>query len=123
MYYYEHFPKEVNSGHLEWREFLRLWRWRVNKLQDEEKEIEIQIKPIACRLIAYLSFLMMVFIAVIFTYGFGNGIPDSNIIKESFGANNICLLFDYPPATYVLPPFWTICVVLTSIYTFASSYR
>ena len=102
---------------------MRLWRWRVNILKDDEKEIEIQVKPIACRLITYLSFLVMVLIAVIFTYGLGNGIPENNIIKEAFGANNICLLFDYPPATYVLPPFWTICVVLTLIYTLASSYR
>ena len=54
---------------------------------------------------------------------FNGGIPEDNIIKETFGANNVCLYFDFAPAIYVLPPLWTLVSIVVAFYCVASIYR
>ena len=49
--------------------------------------------------------------------------PPDNPINRTFGSNNICLFFDFEPATYVLPPFWALICVVVSFYCVALIYR
>ena len=51
------------------------------------------------------------------------GIPEDNMIKKTFGSNNICLYFDFPPAIYITPIFWTFVVVVVGFFCAASIYR
>ena len=89
----------------------------------DESTFEIRIKVQGFKLVAYLAFLVMNIIAVICTYAANGGIPEPNVVKEVFGANMICLFYDAPPATYVLPPFWTVCAILGTFWTLASIFR
>ena len=69
------------------------------------------------------SFAFLVLLAIVLTKLINGSFPEQNMIKEYFGANNICLYFDYEPVIYVLPPFWAITCVAVAFYCAASVYR
>ena len=96
--------------------------WTFKDVDSNNKAMELQFNVYLFKLLTYAAVLLMNIIAIIITFANG-GIPEPNIIKEAFGANMICLFYDYPPATYVLPPFWAICVCMGAFYALFSIYR
>ena len=97
--------------------------WHILMDQPQEKALKIPVKVQALKLWTYLAFLALNIIAIICTFAVNGGIPETNVVKEVFGANMICLFYDFPPATYVLPPLWAVCVILGSFYCLTSIYR
>jgi len=71
------------------------------------------------RLRAYVSFLVVVFVGILLTHAFANIDLNDSILMQVFGYNNICVYFDYPPASYVLPFLWAITLVLMLQYMVA----
>ena len=97
--------------------------WTFKDVDANSKAMEFHFNVQWFKVLTYVAFLFMNIVAIICTYAGKGGIPEPNIIKTVFGANMICLFYDYPPATYVLPPLWAICVVLSTFYAVTSIYR
>ena len=97
--------------------------WKVVDVSAADKKMEVQFNVQGGRVVTYSFFIVMNIIAIIITLAKYGGIPEPNIIKTALGANMICLFYDFPPATYVLPPFWAICVVFGTFYALTSVYR
>ena len=100
-----------------------LGMWKVVDVSAADKKMEVQFNVQGGRVVTYSFFIVMNIIAIIITLAKYGGIPEPNIIKTALGANMICLFYDFPPATYVLPPFWAICVVFGTFYVLTSVYR
>jgi hypothetical protein len=71
------------------------------------------------RLRAYASFLVVVLVGILLTNLFANIDLNDSLLMQVFGFNNICVYFDYPPSTYVLPFLWAITLVLMLQYMVA----
>lgn len=76
-----------------------------------------EVQPLAfvvekLRLIGYGSFWVVVLTGIALTKIFGHVHLDETVLVEVFGYNNICVYFDHPPSTYVLPLLWAITLVL-----------
>ena len=52
------------------------------------------------------SFIAMVITGAVLTYTFSRVDFDQNPIMDFWGYNNVCILFDTPPSTYISPIFW-----------------
>jgi len=68
------------------------------------------------RLVGYIGFWMVVLTGIFLTKMFGNVDLQNTILMKVFGYNNICVYFDYPPSTYVLPWLWAVTLVLLLCY-------
>ena len=52
------------------------------------------------------SFIAMVITGAVLTFTFSRVDFDQNPIIDYWGYNNVCILFDTPPSTYISPIFW-----------------
>ncbi len=52
------------------------------------------------------SFIAMVITGAVLTFTFSRVDLDQNPIIDYWGYNNVCILFDTPPSTYISPIFW-----------------
>lgn len=71
------------------------------------------------QLVSYVSFWVVVLTGIILTRVFGNIDLNNTLLTRVFGYNNICVYFDYPPASYVLPLVWAITLVFLLCYVAA----
>jgi hypothetical protein len=71
------------------------------------------------RLLGYAGFWVVVLTGYALTRAFGHVDPDHTLLTEVFGYNNICVYFDHPPATYVLPLLWAVTLVFLLGYMLA----
>jgi len=69
----------------------------------------------------YILFLMIVASGLILTRSFVDD-PDY-ILLQVYGTSNVCSLFDYPPATYVLPALWVFPMLSLIMYSIAAVFR
>ena len=92
--------------------------WTFKDVDANNKAMELHFNVQWFKVLTYVAFLFMNIVAIICTFA-GKG----GIIATVFGANMICLFYDYPPAAYILPPLWAICVVLSTFYAVTSIYR
>ena len=75
-----------------------------------ERSIRLLLVVEEFRLAFYLSFLLINIVAIILTKAFVKG-DYAKLIKDVFGTISICVYYDHPPATYVLPPLWSISLM------------
>ncbi len=68
------------------------------------------------RLMGYTGFWVVVLVGVLLTRAFADVDLDHSLLVQVFGYNNICVNFDYPPSTYVLPFLWAVTLVLLLLY-------
>lgn len=68
------------------------------------------------RLLGYGGFWVIVLTGIVLTRLFAQVDMDRTVLTEVFGYNNICVYFDYPPATFVLPFLWAITLALLLCY-------
>jgi hypothetical protein len=68
------------------------------------------------RLIAYAWFWGTVVVGVVLTKAFTDIDTDDTLLKSVYGFTNVCVNFDFPPATYVLPALWAITMVFFIAY-------
>ena len=68
------------------------------------------------RLVGYTGFWMVVLMGIFLTKAFGEVDLQSTVLMEVFGYNNICVYFDHPPSTFILPWLWAVTLVLLLSY-------
>lgn len=76
--------------------------------QGTEHHFTLAIRPEKLRLVSYLSFFILIAIGAALTQAFADFDPERTVIKGVFGYNNVCLYFDYPPASYIVPTLWNV---------------
>jgi len=80
----------------------------------EENDLTFVVEKI--RLVGYAGFWVVVLAGIFLTKTFGNVDLQHTVLMQVFGYNNICVYFDHPPSTYVLPLLWAITFVLLLSY-------
>ena len=88
----------------------------------QEKSIKILLVVENFRLGFYLTFLGTVILGAILTITSGPEDYDALLI-EVFGVASICMFFDNPPSTYVLPNLWVIALLFIEAYILVSIFR
>jgi len=68
------------------------------------------------RVAFYIATLANIIVVIVLTKVFTTE-DYSAIIKDVFGASNVCVYFDYPPSTYVLPLLWCFPIILGFLYS------
>jgi hypothetical protein len=92
-------------------------------IDHNQKRIVWSISPEGIRFYAYLSFWLLVIIGSWLTLYHSDVDFQNNPLMHMFGYNNICILFDSYPATYVLPSVWVISFLLLVSYIITSWVR
>ena len=93
----------------------------INRTIDKNnKKIIWSINPEGIRLYAYLCFWALVIIGAWLTIYYSEIDFQNNPLFHMFGYNNICILFDAYPSTYVLPSIWVINFILLTCYILTS---
>ena len=72
-----------------------------------ERKIRLLMVVEEFRFAFYLTFIMIVIIGIILTKIFQKG-DYGKPLRDAFGVVSICVYFDYPPSSYVLPSIWAI---------------
>ena len=93
------------------------------KINHEKREIVWSIVPEDVRLFAYFFFWILVAIGAWLTFSYSNVNFEDNPLIHMYGYNNICILFDSYPSTYILPMLWTINFLLLFSYITLSWFR
>ena len=75
------------------------------------------------RLFSYLGFVGVVLCGVVLAKAGGDVDMETTLLKRMYGYNNVCVYFDYAPATYVLPVLWAAELVLFVDFLQASLLR
>ena len=86
----------------------------------KETEIKLFVVVELLRFLVYLWFVLFVGVPVTLSF------VDEDyraIIKSIFGSVNVCLIFYFPPTTYVLPTLYAIWPVLVFQYCIVSIFR
>ena len=102
-------------------------RVSVGTHQDQNKYIEIKIVVEEFRFYLYLLFCFIIILGAVLTrlkseaYFGCDKYPE--LLTSVFGSLNICYVFDFPPATYVLPFLYSFVIVFVYIYSIASIFR
>ena len=86
---------------------------------DDDTLLRFTVSPELLRIGAFVSFAVLVVVAVVLTRAFAD-VPEQTVIALIFGYDNICIFFDYVPATYVVPTLWMFVAgfFLSYIFTF-----
>jgi len=62
-------------------------------------------------------------IGYLITTTFSDHAIEHNTLKDLWGYNNLCVVFDHPPATYVLPTLYAINLLFIALYFVSSWFR
>ena len=87
-----------------------------------EREIRLLIVVENFRLAFYIVFLTMAIVGLILTKLFVEG-DYGKTLRDAFGVVGICVYFDFPPSTYVLPSIWSFALIFMYGYAIASVFR
>ena len=68
------------------------------------------------RLAGYVGFWLIVLTGMVLTRLYSGIDMDQTILTRVFGYNNICVYFDFAPATHVLPFLWAVTLVMLLCY-------
>jgi hypothetical protein len=72
---------------------------------------------------AVFSFFAMVFTGAVLTFTFsGVDVGDSPLVSY-YGFNNVCVVFDFPPSTYICPVYWFFVAYLIGRYAVEDTKR
>jgi len=77
---------------------------------------ELRLVVEKLRLLGYSGFWIVVISGIVLTRFFSDVVLEKSLLVEVFGYNNICVYFDTPPSTYVLPFLWAFTLVLMLTY-------
>jgi hypothetical protein len=72
---------------------------------------------------AVFSFFAMVFTGAILTFGFSNVDVGDSPLMSFYGFNNVCVVFDSPPSTYICPVYWFFVAYLIGRYAVEDTKR
>ena len=77
---------------------------------------ELRLVVEKLRLMGYTGFCVVVLTGILLTRAFSDVVLEKSLLVQVFGYNNICVYFDSPPSTYVLPVLWAFTLVLLLVY-------
>ena len=94
------------------------------KIDTDSKKIVWNIFPEDFRIAAYLFLWLSCALGLYITSAYGDpSVFQDNAIKSIWGYNNLCVVFDYPPATYILPTLWGFNLLLFIAYVLSNWVR
>jgi len=95
------------------------------KNADGEYSLNMVIVLEDLRVGVYASFNVVVIFGIILTELFAEGVDgDTTLyIRGVFGVSNMCIFFDFPPATYILPVLWVFILFFGIMYSSISIFR
>jgi len=88
-----------------------------------EREITILIVVENFRLAFYLGFFFITLVGVVLTSAFVEEEDPGAFLREAFGVVSICVYYDYPPSTYVLPSLYSIVLLFVYGYGIVWIFR
>ena len=98
-------------------------QWLQIKRNGNEREINLFVVVETFRFIFYLWFLLVIIAGIVLTVTLSYEPEYKKIIRKIFGSINVCVFFDYPPATYVLPSLYAVWPVIVFQYAILSIFR
>ena len=98
-------------------------KWLQIKRHGNEREINLFVVVETFRFIFYLWFLLVMVVGILLTLTLSYVPEYKKIIRKLFGSINVCVFFDYPPATYVLPSLYAVWPVIVFQYAILSIFR
>jgi len=88
----------------------------MNKAPDKLSNLgKMSVSPEELRLLAYGWFALNLIVGLALTKLFAD-LPERTVVFDIFAYDNVCIFFDYPPATYVLPSMWVIFLIPYGLY-------
>lgn len=94
----------------------------VDSLPDTTRSpISYTVNPESLRVVVYVFFTVIMLVGYLITTTFSEHAIHHNTLKDLWGYNNLCVVFDHPPATYVLPTLYAVNLFFIALY-FASSW-
>ena len=86
--------------------------------------MEIRVKPETLRMLFFIAFWTMSFILIAVSYRFNpEAVHDNAILDWSGGVYNLCIFYDHPPATYIAPFLWAVCLLFLVSYLLVTMYE
>ena len=98
-------------------------KWFQIRRNGNEREINLFVVVETFRFIFYLWFLLVIIVGILLTLTLSYEPEYKKIIRKLFGSINVCVFFDYPPATYVLPSLYAVWPVIVFQYAILSIFR
>ena len=98
-------------------------KWLQIRRNGNEREINLFVVVETFRFIFYLWFLLVMIVGILLTLTLSYEPEYKKIIRKLFGSINVCVFFDYPPATYVLPSLYAVWPVIVFQYAILSIFR
>ena len=98
------------------------YKWLKIQKIGKETEINLFVVVEMFRFLFYLWFVLIMIVGILLTILFTKE-DYSAIIKMIFGSVNVCVFFDFPPATYVLPSLYALWPIIVFQYTIVSIFR
>lgn len=92
-------------------------------MKNGDAETHLTIVPEAFRMLFYFGFIVFSLIAFTVSMLFSELDVNDNPILDRFGANNICIFYDYPPFTYFSSSLWVFNVIMLLLYEYFDLYR
>ena len=93
----------------------------------KDKAIEVKVVVEDFRFYFYLVFCLITFTGWILTTFYAKDFfgcdKYGNLLSDVFGSVNLCVVFDFPPATYILPSLYSVLVVFVYLYALAAIFR
>ena len=93
----------------------------------KDKAIEIKVVVEEFRFYFYLVFCLITFTGWILTTFYAKNFfgcdKYGKLLEDVFGSVNLCVVFDFPPATYILPSLYSVLVVFVYLYALAAIFR
>ena len=94
-----------------------------SNIEKNNKEITLSVIPEDLRIFGYLFFWMIILIGGFLTFNYTDLDLNDNPLIHMYGYNNICILFDSYPSTFILPILWVINFLILMSYTVLSWIR
>ena len=86
----------------------------------KDKAIEVKVVVEDFRFYFYLVFCLITFtgwiLTTFYTKDFFGCDKYGNLLSDVFGSVNLCVVFDFPPATYILPSLYSVLVVFVYLF-------
>ena len=98
----------------------------VTETNGNEKQIKVTVVVEKLRFIFLISFMVIIGVGVVLTELFTPHFVSGDIkkpLRDAFGVLSVCVYFDYPPATYVLPTLYALELFFIYMYVIAIVFR
>lgn len=96
----------------------------TKKIDPKTNKIEWNIFPEDFRIAAYLLLWFSAATGLFITTYYGDpSVFENNAIKSIWGYNNLCVVFDYAPANYILPTIWGFNLIVFIVYVISNWLR